>query len=125
MLLELSSTITIIGALSAVVGAIGSYFLGRKQAKTNDFNILIKANEQFRDEIRGELTDARKIIEELRQAMRQKDREVESLKASIEELQNEIMEKDRRISDLKINLMQKDIKIAELESRIGFFEEKK
>lgn len=114
----------LIGGLSSLLAALVSFWIGRKKAKHSDFDIIIKANDQFRSEIRTELAAARSTIEELRQAMKDKDKEVEDLKDSVNDLHNEIIEKDRRISDLKIDLIQKDIKLAELASRLTKLDQK-
>ena len=114
----------IIGGLGAILTALVGFWTGRKKSKNSDFDLLIKANEQFRSEIRNELADARHTIEELRSAMKDKDREVEELKSSVSDLHNEIVEKDRRISDLKVDLIRKDIKLAELSSRVTLLDQK-
>lgn len=114
----------VVGGLTSLLGALVSFWVGRRKAKNSDFDALIKANEQFRSEIRNELSEARHTIEELRQAMKDKDKEIESMKQSINDLHNEIIEKDRRISDLKVNLLQKDIAMAELTSRVTLLDNK-
>jgi predicted nucleic acid-binding Zn-ribbon protein len=122
--MQIEAITLIIGSLASILTALISYFAGKKRAKTTDFDILIKANEQFRNEIRTELASARATIEELRLAMKDKDKEVAELKESIDDLHNEIVEKDRRISDLKVDLLKKDIKVAELASRVSILDQK-
>lgn len=121
---ELSSAITIIGSVGAVLTAVGTYLLGRRAAKTNDFGVLIKANEQFRVEMRTELDASRITIEELRAEMSQKSREISDLQSAIEELHAEIHEKDRIISDLKVSLVKKDIEVSQLQARMQIFEDR-
>jgi predicted RNase H-like nuclease (RuvC/YqgF family) len=122
--MQIESMEIVVGGLTSLLGALISFWVGRRKAKNSDFDVLIKANEQFRSEVRNELADARRTIEELRLAMKDKDKEVEELKNSISDLHNEIIEKDRRISDLKIDLMQKDIQMAEISGRLTLLDQK-
>jgi predicted nucleic acid-binding Zn-ribbon protein len=116
--MQIEAITLIIGSLASILTALVSYIAGKKKATSTDFDVLIKANEQFRSEIRNELAQARQTIEELRQAMKDKDKEVSDLQNSVNDLQTEIVEKDRRISDLKIDLMKKDIRVSELAARL-------
>lgn len=121
---DLSSIITIAGSAGAVLTAAGTYFLGRKAAKANDFSLLIKANEQFRLEMRAELDISRATTEELRVEIVKKGREISDLQSAIENLHVEIHEKDRIISDLKVSLVKKDIEISQLQVRMQIFEDR-
>jgi peptidoglycan hydrolase CwlO-like protein len=122
--MQIESMEIVVGGVTSLIGALISFWIGKKKSRNNDFDALIKANEQFRSEIRNELADARATIEELRQAMKDKDKEIEELKNSINDLHNEIIEKDRRISDLKMDLMQKDIMMAEIAGRLTLLDQK-
>jgi len=114
----------IVGGASALLSAIVSYLVGKRRAQTGEFASIVRANEQFRSEIRNELADARHTIEELRLAMKDKDKEIIDLQAAMSDLRAEVVEKDRKISDLKISLMKKDIKVAELAERVTLLDRK-
>lgn len=121
---DISNIATIVGSAGAVLTAAGTYFLGRRAARTNDFSVLIKANEQFRLEIRAELDAARITVEELGAEIVKKGQEIFDLQSAIEDLHAEIHEKDRIISDLKVSLVKKDIEISQLQVRMQIFEDR-
>lgn len=114
-----------IGSLSALLTALVSYFVGRKKAKSSLIDSIMNANEQFRSEVRNDLTEARREIEDLRLAMKDKDKEIAELKTSMNDLRAEIVEKERKISDLKVDLVQKNIIVNELASRVSLLDHQK
>ena len=50
--------------LTSLLSSGVSYYLGKRKSGREDFDTLITANEQFRSEIRKDLIEARKTVEE-------------------------------------------------------------
>lgn len=116
----------IVSVLSAISGAVGAYLVAKKREKENlkksassDFEIIQRANEKFRDEIRGDWVTARGRISSLESDIQVKHKEIEELKNSIADLKSELAIKDKRISDMKIEIMKRDLQIEDLKGKIA------
>lgn len=126
--MELSPQIIngIISVFSAVSGAVGAYLVAKRKEKENlkksansDFEIIQRANEKFREEIRGDWVTARGRISALESDIQVKHKEIEELKNSIVDLKSELAIKDKRISDMKIEIMKRDLQIEDLKAKIS------
>lgn len=90
----------------------------------NDFDKLIQANQKFRDEIRIELDEAKREIDELKQKLNLKDKEIEELKNSIADLKQELSLKDKRLADMKVEIMRRNIKVEDLRGRVDMIDQR-
>lgn len=123
----------IVSIISAISGAVGVYMVAKKREKENqkreiesqkksanyEFEILQRANEKFREEIRGDWATARGRIAALENNLDVKHKEIEELKNSISDLRNELASKDKKISDMKIEILRRDLQIEDLQREIS------
>jgi peptidoglycan hydrolase CwlO-like protein len=112
MIMNISSEI-IVGIITAVAAVYSTTIYNkRKTAVSNkdDFIALVKANQSFRDEIRGDLRSARRRIDVLeadleiaKVTITKMHGELEVAKTTIKKLEEEIAEKNNIINRLSKN----------------------
>lgn len=109
----------IITGTAAVVSAIGTYLVQRRRQnidalqrdrkqENTDFQLLIKSNESFRNEIKAELNetkqelrDAKQRINNLETELLQKSSEIEKYKSRIYNLESDLEESRQEIVKLQ------------------------
>lgn len=90
-----------------------------KQSSRREFDDLVEANKEFREEIKKELDQAKLLIEDLKKQINKKDQDMAEMQSSIADLKNQISIRETSISELNTQIMKRDLKIADLERRIN------
>lgn len=109
----------VVSILTAIIASWSAYKIGKKKSQNSDFDLIIKANEKFRDEIRKDLKISKDEIEKLKTIVDSKDKEIGEMQTSIADLKQQLVIRETNISELTIQIMKRDLKIQELEDRMN------
>ena len=70
------------------------------------------------------MIEARKTVEELKEIISEKEKELEFLGTENTNVKNEILEKERKLSEFKIDVLKQQVKIVQLEDKIKTLEKR-
>ena len=101
--MDLPATGTLIAtAITGLVTSVFTYIISRRNSKRSDFDALIAANEEFRDEIRSDLESTKRDLKDAQAHIARLEALVSDKNAKIYELQTHIV----RLETM-LNLLQK------------------
>lgn len=79
----------IVSGIIAIVAAILSYQVGKKNARTNEFSALVEAYDKLASDLRTELNAAKVEINSLRQEIKECYRVINELRAELAEYEKQ------------------------------------
>ena len=91
--------------LTSLLSSGVSYYLGKRKSGREDFDTLI-------------------TVEELKEIISEKEKELEFLGTENTNVKNEILEKERKLSEFKIDVLKQQVKIVQLEDKIKTLEKR-
>ena len=101
--------------LTGTATIFGSWFVARSKARNDSFSSIIKANEDFRSEVRKDLVDSKKELDAAGKIM-------EVLRFEVEKLRIELNHAREEIASLRTELKDATYERDELIEKIQYFE---
>jgi len=92
---------TVLPLIAGAIASVATYFAGKSVNKRDDFSTLVKANEEFRNEIRADLSVAREELQKAKDRILFLETELENRNTMVYQLQIQIIALQSQIASLE------------------------
>lgn len=117
--ISIQQATTAISVISSIAAVVSGYFAAKAKAEALTFRSLIAANENFREEVRGDLVIAKEELREMRQGNIEQQQEIDELKRKISDSDDQISKYVRDLDYSKDEVARLLGRICELEMELA------